>query len=499
MLPDVFLQGQWTVPRGEPPRCYSVFMAPSRTHPGSRRLLIASLVLGVFVLLDLALLGWLIFRSLSEREVERVLLETREEAESLARRLAGRAEEGGELDLYTVTAMEREIQIYIDSVLKQREFVESVEVLDAEGKLVFRGKLQATFELDPETSPSFENREVPLRVEHGPFERQETYTIDGPVESIYDLDVPIGKLGFLHVGISRGELQKRLGVLRGELIRKTQAVGVVTVGVLSLAYFIIWWLWRRARKMEEMASEAERMAYIGTLASGLAHEIRNPLNSLHLNMQLLEEELGEDVAGGEKRRLLAITRDEIGRLERLASEFLRYAKPGPLDLEEIPAFDLLARCRELLAAELKSRGASLSIEDRSQGARVLVDSEQMSQLLLNLVQNALAASEEARRAPEVTLRARRAGSRVVLEVEDHGIGIPPEERGKIFDLFYSTRKGGTGLGLAVVERIAKAHNGEIEVKSTTGRGTTVILALPALRHGAQVRSDRASLEPSAQT
>ncbi len=474
-------------------------MSRSSEGPAYRRLIVASFVLGVFVLLDLALFGWLIFRSLSEREVERVLLETREEAESLARRLAGRAEQGEERDLYTITAMEQEIQTYIDSVLNQREFVESVEVLDTEGRLVFRGSLQATFELEPGSSPSLEPRETPQRVEHRPFERQDTFTVEGPVESVLDLDIPIGDLGFLHVGISRGELQKRVEVLREELVRKTTVVGVLTIGVLVVAYLLIWWLWKRARKLEEKASESERMAYLGTLASGLAHEIRNPLNSLNLNMQLLDEELGDAPGSSAKRRIMSLTRDEIGRLERLVSDFLHYARPAPLVLEELPAVELLTRSRELLAAELRSRDARLDIEDLSQGAGVRVDPAKMSQLLLNLVQNALAASEEAGRPPKIALRVTRAGGRVVLEVEDHGVGIPPQEQGKIFDLFYSTRKGGTGLGLAVVERIARVHQGELTVESTPGEGTIFRLSLPALRGEPHVAAQRASLEPSALT
>ena len=153
----------------------------------------------------------------------------------------------------------------------------------------------------------------------------------------------------------------------------------------------------------------------------------------------------------------------------------------------------------MLAAELHSRGARLDIEDLSQGAVVRVDPAQMSQLLLNLVQNALAASEEAGRRPEIALRAARAGGRVVLEVEDHGVGIPAQEQGKIFELFYSTRKGGTGLGLAVVERIARVHQGELSVESTPGEGTTFRLSLPALRGESHPAAQPASLEPSALT
>ncbi len=446
----------------------------------SRRLIWASLALGLFVLLDLGLLGWMIFRSLSQREIERVLFETRQEAEGLARRLAGRAEREGE-DLYTVTAMEREVQTYIDSILKQRRLVQAVEVVDSEGRLVFRGSGETTLEVDPERTDGLEQREVPQRIEERPVgERQRQFRLGLPIEDLYRLDVPIGKLGFLHVGISQDELESRIEVLRWELVRTTLLISILTLAMLAVAYVIIWWLWRRGRRFAEQAEEAERMAYIGTLASGLAHEIRNPLNSLSLNMQMLEEEMGQRAAPG-RRRLMALTRSEIARLERLVTDFLRYAKPQPLEVEELPAVDLLTRSREVMASELEARRARLEIEDRSAGARVRVDPAQMTQLLLNLIQNALAATEESGRPLVVQLRALRSAGRVVLEVVDRGVGIAPQDQQKIFELFYSTRKGGTGLGLAVVERIAKAHHGELEVRSGPGRGTSVRLELPLAR------------------
>jgi signal transduction histidine kinase len=459
-----------------------------------RRLLIASVVLGLFVFLDLGLLGWLIFRSLSEREVQRALTETRQEAEGLAERLEGRAILEGE-DLYTATAKEREIQTYIDSILKQKQLVQSVEVRDREGKLVFRGDVEAKFELEPESGPRIESGEVPTRVEDT---REATYSVGLPIESLYNLDVPIGELGFLHVGISQEEMQRRTETLRSELVQKISLVGVVTIFVLLLAYLIIWGLWRRGRRLEEQALEAEKMAYIGTLASGLAHEIRNPLNSLNLNMQLLEEEMGGALSNGSNRRLMSITRSEIGRLERLVTDFLSYAKPSPLELEILPAVTLLERCRELMAEELRSLGARLSIEDRSDGGCVEVDPGQISQLLLNLVHNALLAIEESGREPEVQLSVHREGARVVLEVRDRGVGIPRGELNRIFDLFYSTRKGGTGLGLAVVQRIAQNHGGEVEVQSVVGEGTAVRVLLPSAKPQDEAIGSRSAVELSGQ-
>ena len=458
-------------------------MSPKAPSASSRRLFVVALLLGLFIFLDIGLFGWLLFRSLSKREIERVLLETREEAEGLAERLAGTAEEAGG-DLYTVTAMEREVQTYIDSILKQRKFVRTVEVVDGEGRLVFRGAGETILEVEPSDTLVVEEGERPSRIEERPFEREATFPLEMPVEELYDLNLPIGKLGFLRVGISQGELRRSIETLRSELVQKTAVVAALTLVVLLLAFAIIWRLWKRGQMLQEQAREAERMAYIGTLASGLAHEIRNPLNSLNLNMQLLEEELSGRVGSlGEAQssgRLMSITRDEIHRLERLVTDFLQYARPRPLELEEIRAVELLERCREVLKGEFRARGAQLRVDDQSGGAKVRVDPGQINQLLLNLAQNALAASASGNNtcATEVRLAVSRESGRVVFEVEDFGSGMSQEVQAQMFDLFFSTRKGGTGLGLPVVRRIAETHHADLTVVSQPGEGTLIRLALP---------------------
>ncbi len=120
----------------------------------------------------------------------------------------------------------------------------------------------------------------------------------------------------------------------------------------------------------------------------------------------------------------------------------------------------------------------MSILDRTDGARVRVDRPQMKQLLINLLQNALAAVDSREDVGSVELIARRRGDAVDLEVHDDGPGIPRLEQGRIFDLFYSTRKGGTGLGLAIVKRIAQSHAADLSVSSTPGQGTAISVSLP---------------------
>jgi signal transduction histidine kinase len=458
----------------------------------SRRLLVGFLVFGLFVLFDIALFGWLIFRSLSQREIERVLLETRTEAQGIAKQIARQAEKQGK-DLYTAVAVERETQTYIDSILREREIVRTVKILDRNGVLVFEGQSRAKPPVSgvPQVSTGGTPVSPELQDNRPGVPRVETVVHDTIIPfDVPDIEVPIGdNIGFLRIGLSPVELSKRIEVLRRELLRQAVVIGVVSMALLLSALTAVWLLLQRSRRLELQAAEAERMAYIGTLASGLAHEIRNPLNSLNLNMQMLEEEMeegGSAVSPKTGKRLLAITRSELSRLERLVSDFLAYAKPRPLEMEEMLAIRPLERVREVLAGEIQKRGARVEVHDASGGARVRVDPGQINQLLLNLAQNALAATEETGRTPVLELAAARHGSMVALSVKDNGVGIPPEERERVFEIFYSTRKGGTGLGLAIVDRIARGHGGRVRVESEPGSGTTVTVELPAVASAEQV-------------
>ncbi len=447
---------------------------PARSSTTFRRLLTALVIFGVVVILDLVLFGWLIFRSLSQREIERVLLETRQEAADVAGRIEDRAARQGN-DLYKVIAVEREVRTYIESELVGRGMVSEVSVYDASGALVYKAKGDfrepiAGGEADDDGLDDLGRQEIPGGGEGLRTEESE-------VVNEYMVEQPIGQFGVIRIGIDERDLQKRIGALRGELIGQATTLGAVTAALLVAAFFLVTTLLRRSQRLEEQAAESERMAYIGTLASGLAHEIRNPLNSVNLNMQMLEEEMGETGGTPTGTRLLSITRSEVGRLERLVTDFLSYAKPRAPDLEEVAAADLLERARELLAGEAAAHRVALAVADRSGGARLRVDPAQIGQLLLNLAQNAIVAAQSAAE-PRVLLAAERQGPWVVLEVEDNGKGIAPEDRERVFEIFYSTRKGGTGLGLAIVDRIARNHGGRVELTEGESGGALFRVLLP---------------------
>ncbi len=459
-------------------------MAPSLSPAGgnrrgrstgpSRPVAVIAIALAVFILLDIGLFGWLLFRSMSQRQVEQILLDTRREAEALADRISRQA--AGEEDLYTAIATEEDTQYYIESIPRERSIVRSVQIRDPEGGLVFESTQRVAFSQPLGESPGqgglLAPGDLPLSGVEGDTEVR-TETLEVP-----DIEVAIGELGSVRIGISPQGLRERIGVLRADLIRMTSWVAALTVLLLLTGYFMGWWLWRRSRQLQIAADEAEQMAYIGTLASGLAHEIRNPLNSLNLNMQMMKEEIDSGEARGPTAgRLLSITRSEISRLERLVTDFLSYARPRSPEREEIRPRDLFTRVRDVVGRSVSREGGRVEIEDRS-GTHLHGDLAQLTQLLLNLVQNGVAAALEAGREPVIHLRASPVAGGVEIEVEDNGTGIPEEARERIFDVFYSTRKGGTGLGLAVVQRIVDNHRGKIDFESRSGAGTTFRVFLP---------------------
>ena len=219
---------------------------------------------------------------------------------------------------------------------------------------------------------------------------------------------------------------------------------------------------------------SERLAAVGTLAAGLAHEVRNPLNSASLQLTLLERRLDR---GDEPASVLPIARiikSEIDRLDRLVREFLAFAQPRPLEPRPIDVGELFSAVTGLITPEADSVHVSIAVEVAPDTPPVLGEAERLRQVLLNLTRNAIEAMSE--KGGQLRLKARRAGTEVEVSVEDDGPGFGEDL--PVFDAFFTTKSQGTGLGLAIVHRIVADHGGTIRVESRPGR-TCFTLALPA--------------------
>ncbi|HRY47608.1 MAG TPA: ATP-binding protein [Candidatus Paceibacterota bacterium] len=227
------------------------------------------------------------------------------------------------------------------------------------------------------------------------------------------------------------------------------------------------------------AARHEKLASLGTLAAGVAHEIRNPLTAINVRLHSLKKSLAANSSEQEDALVIG---HEIQRLERIVQEFLQFARPTEPKLHTVSADSLLARMQSLFGLQLEKTSIRLNLESVPD-LWVRVDPHQMEQVLINLVQNA---AESMEGGGTITLRSRtgrerlagRAGPVAILEVSDTGKGIPPEVRKRMFDPFFTTKEEGTGLGLAISSRILEKHGGALECRSDVNRGTTFAILLP---------------------
>jgi two-component system, NtrC family, sensor histidine kinase PilS len=225
-------------------------------------------------------------------------------------------------------------------------------------------------------------------------------------------------------------------------------------------------------EMEEQLRKSERLGAIGQLAAGLAHEIRNPLASLSGAVELLAAD--RPSTDRHAQTLSQIVQRETARLNRLVTDFLTYARPGPGRSEAVPLRALFDELAELVARDaFLGVRVELALPD---ALAALGNPDQLRQVFWNLVRNA-AESEPADRV--VRVRGMRENDVVAIEIEDRGCGMAAETLERVFEPFYTTKPKGTGLGLATVHRVVEAHGGRIEIASEVGRGTTVRVFLPA--------------------
>ncbi len=248
-----------------------------------------------------------------------------------------------------------------------------------------------------------------------------------------------------------------------------------------------------ARQKTFEAIESERVQALTLLAASVAHEIGNPLNALHIHLQLMErglKKLKNDGPAGRKaadtswketsgklEQYLEVCKGEIARLDYIITQFLQAIRPAPLQLKLASLNEVVDKTLELLRPELENRGLAVKIRTNRQLPSTPIDATQMQQVLVNLIKNAMQATS---RGGMLTLQTGEGSDGDVwVSVADTGGGIPQEQISRIFEPFYTTKKKGTGLGLMIVQRIVRAHGGKIEVESRAGKGTTFRIWLPS--------------------
>ncbi|MFO1497204.1 MAG: ATP-binding protein [Verrucomicrobiota bacterium] len=256
-------------------------------------------------------------------------------------------------------------------------------------------------------------------------------------------------------------------------------VGLIA-SVAALSYrTLVAPLRRQLDQTQSIIERQEKLASLGVLAAGVAHEVRNPLTAIKFRLFSFRKALPAALHDNED---LATIGSEVNRLEKIVRDFLQFARPAEPARAGVAVSELLRETQKLLRGELESRGIDLQVNEGPVGA-IQADRQQIQQVLINLIQNG---AESIAGRGTITLSVRAGATKwsgdarsvVIIEITDTGKGIAPEAQKRLFDPFFSTKATGTGLGLAIAARIVEKHGGQIQCATQPGRGTTFSVALP---------------------
>ena len=224
--------------------------------------------------------------------------------------------------------------------------------------------------------------------------------------------------------------------------------------------------------------ENEKISSILMLAAGVAHELGNPLNSLTIHLQLMRRNLDKLEEGSEVSRLkksLFICNDEVMRLDSIITHFLEAVRPSPPDFQDIVIIDVLEQLLELYGSELDDAGITINVELASSLPIISADPNQLKQVFFNILKNAREAMPDG---GTIKVRARSDDEFVHLQFGDSGIGIDKDSLSRVFQPYYTTKKGGHGLGMMIVQRILRDHGAQIGIDSRPGIGTVIMIQFP---------------------
>jgi len=427
-----------------------------------------------------AVAGWIVFRDLDRRALQEKLLETRQFARGLADELARQVAPHGSFESVRLIESQAVVSRMLNDWTMQTKLVKRLQIQAHDGRVIF------------EFFPDLGGRTVryagtafggaaPVSPDSPPISalprRRGTPEIR-PIGAERVVEVPVGAgAAKLLLAVVPDALEEEALALRRSLMRQLLIGGAISSIILALAFLYVLRLIQRTRRLEAETQKAEQLASLGTLASGLAHEIRNPLNAMNINLQMLEEELSSAGVDPDALQLLKSSRGEVLRLERLVKDFLAFARPRVERREEIVPQELVADVLRFSRPQFHAAGLQLELRTEEGAPVVWVDPARIRQALLNILQNALEVSPPGS-AVVVTVGATVQGE-ARIDVTDRGPGIDGAALEHIFEVFWSKKPAGSGLGLPIARRSVELHGGRIEVETEVGKGSTFRIVLPA--------------------
>ncbi|MGD2245955.1 MAG: HAMP domain-containing sensor histidine kinase [Candidatus Aminicenantes bacterium] len=301
---------------------------------------------------------------------------------------------------------------------------------------------------------------------------QESWIIDSPAGKIFNLFSPFspeeGQLYFLYIGYSLENLEEMMAYSRRNFFLIFGLISLIGVVFFLGFYQIQRHYIEKKKEVEDEKREKERYREISAFTSGIAHEIKNPLNSLSLLFNLLDKNVSSEIKGE-----VLLGKKEIQKISSIIDQFSMSLKPLRLKKEYFPLAEIVSDVRDSLAKEFSMDRWEIHYSETSS---ILLNGDKglMKQALLNLFKNSLEDSEEGK----ISIDVRKRKKQVEMKIEDSGRGIPEKDFEQIFEPFFSTKESGMGIGLYLTKKIIEAHEGEIAVQSQTGQGTTFFIQIP---------------------
>jgi len=254
----------------------------------------------------------------------------------------------------------------------------------------------------------------------------------------------------------------------------TGVVAGLLIGLVSAA--VGCYFYNHRKNLKFRAGKQSELEELSRLTGGLAHEIKNPLSIIKINLKLVSEDLtGRDENTIRAAKKIAVVQKETQRLEQILDDFLAFIKKTELHLSRVDINEVVSDMIDFYSPQASSRSITVRSSPAGESLICKADADSLKQVLLNLFINAQQAMPNG---GELMLRTQKNGKNAVIIVSDTGRGIEPENMDKIFNAYYSTRPGGSGLGLSTSKKIIEAHNGSIRIDSLPGKGTSFTIQLP---------------------
>lgn len=362
----------------------------------------------------------------------------------------------------------------LEILIKRNENIIGAAFIDPEGNVVvaqYRNSPEDIAMLRPDSSyridlPDNEQTRWEILINRPP----DLHRISLPIKIG---EVPLGRIEY---GVSESSIYRRISATSQLFTARIILMVAVLIMLVAVTFFFLWKMFNRHLALLREKDQLDKMAYVGTLASGLAHEIRNPLNAMSVNLAVIDEEIEEQPGEMTRRHkgVLASLQKQIAQLNTTLTNFLRFALPGRIQLSQVSLVELLRDTVALLAPEMRQKGIRYTLQ-APENCNLVADPNALRQVFMNVLLNAIQALTKGEKHIDITLEVHDKHCRVA--VSDTGEGIPEDQMESIFEVFHSTKPGGSGFGLAIARRIVSDHRGRIWAENANG-GARFIIELP---------------------